>query len=386
MSSAAALDLAAEAHAAEAEQDAPPHREEPRIGWMLAMIAVTIPASLAAHFLHVPAVWVFAAAALAIVPLAGLMGQATDQLAKHLGATLGGLLNATFGNATELIIALFAVKEGQLSVVRSSLIGSIIGNVLLVFGVAALVGGIKYRTQKFNAKAAGTDIVQLFLAVVAILTPSLFVYSQRELPVSVMERSPQVEAMSLGVAGLLIVLYLGGLVFSLRTHQDIYCVEEETGELPAWSKTKSFLVLAAATAAVAFESELLVGAIEPTVEALHLSPLFVGIILLPIIGNAAEHATAVVMAAQNKMDVAIGICTSSSAQIALFVAPVIIFASLLFGHPMPFVFNPFELVTVTLAVLTMNFIARDGESNWFEGAQLLVAYAIFGLAFFFIHK
>ncbi len=355
--------------------------------WMLVLLVIFLPISILLEVLHASPSLVFVGAALAIIPLAGYMGQATDQLAKHLGSAIGGLLNATFGNMTELIITIFAVRAGQLDVVRASLIGSIIGNILLVLGMAAFFGGLKYRTLKFNMAAAGSDIVQLFLAVVAILTPSLFVLAAYKPGMTRQEfaNSPPVEYMSLGVAGLLILLYLGSLLFSLKTHQDIYCVQEETGqEPPTWSKTRSFMVLGIATIAVAFESEFLVSSIEPTVKALHISPLFVGVILLPIIGNAAEHATAVTMAMRNKMDIAIGICTSSSAQVALFVGPVIVFLSLALGHPMPFIFNTFELVAVGFAVLIANLIARDGETNWFEGAMLLVLYAIFGLAFFFV--
>jgi Ca2+:H+ antiporter len=357
------------------------------LSWMTILLVIFLPTSVALEFLHAPAALVFCAASLAIVPLAGYMGQATEQLAKHLGATIGGLLNATFGNMTELIITIFAVRAGQLDIVRASLIGSIIGNILLVLGMAAFLGGLKHRVLKFNVAIAGSDIVQLFLAVVAILTPSLFVLTAYKPGMTRQEfaNSDAVEYMSLGIAGLLIILYLGSLFFSLKTHQDIYCVQEDTNEEPAtWSKTRSFVVLGLATIAVAFESEFLVGSIEPTVKALHISPLFVGVILLPIIGNAAEHATAVTMAMRNKMDIAIGICTSSSAQVALFVGPVIVFLSLALGHRMPFLFNTFELITVGFAVLIANMIARDGETNWFEGAQLLVVYAIFGLAYFFV--
>jgi Ca2+:H+ antiporter len=361
--------------------------ERPAIGWMLIMLVIFLPISVALKVFHVNPTLVFAAAALAIIPLAGYMGQATEQLAKHLGAAIGGLLNATFGNMTELIIIIFAVRAGQLEVVRASLIGSIIGNILLVLGMAAFFGGLKHRVLKFNTAAAGSDMAQLFLAVVAILTPSLFVLTAHQPGVTQKQfaGSNSVEYMSLGIAGLLIVLYLGSLLFSLKTHQDIYCVQEETDEEPPiWSKTRSFIVLSLATVAVAFESEFLVGSIEPTINALHISPLFVGVILLPIIGNAAEHATAVTMAMRDKMDIALGICTSSSAQVALFVGPVIVFLSLALGHRMPFLFNTRELITVGFAVLIANLIARDGETNWFEGAQLLVVYAIFGLAYFFV--
>src|SRR5258708_18723173 len=350
--------------------------------WMFAML-VFIPISIGLSFAHVNPTWVFIASALAIVPLAGFMGTATEELAKCLGSAIGGLLNATFGNATELIITIIAVRAGELGVVRASIIGSIIGNILLVLGLSIFVGGIKYKQQVFSKDVASVHTVMLILAVIGILTPSLFVHAMP----NVVETAdnPRVENLSLWVSGLLIALYLGSLWFSLHSHQDMFRGgEEEEWEPPVWSTKKAYTVLGAATLGVVWMSELLVHSIGPTVESSGLSKMFVGVIVIPIIGNAAEHATAVTMAIKNKMDVTLNICVSSSTQIAFFVAPLIVFLSLPLGHPMTFVFNDFELIAVGFSAVIAAFIARDGRCNWLEGAQLLAVYAILALAFFFI--
>lgn len=353
--------------------------------WMLGFI----PIALVLHLVHAAPPLVFLAAALAIVPLAGYMGEATEELAKHLGPATGGLLNATFGNATELIITIFAVRAGQLDVVRASIIGSIIGNILLVLGLSIFIGGLKYKKQLFNQDVAGSQSVTLILAVAALMMPTLFVHALPDTQERV--AGARIENFSLWVAGLLIVLYLGSLLFSLYTHREMFAGEgevpsaEEPGEAaPKWNKRTSFFVLTLATAGVAVMSEFLVSSIEPTVESLHVSKLFVGVIVVPIIGNAAEHATAVTMAIKNKMDVTLNICMSSSTQIALFVAPLIVFLSIPLGHPMRFVFNDFEIIAIGFSALIAALIARDGDSNWFEGAQLLAVYAILALAFYFV--
>lgn len=352
---------------------------------VLIALLVFVPISIALEFLHAPPAWVFLAAALAIVPLAGFMGEATEELAKHLGSSIGGLLNATFGNATELIITIFAVRAGELGVVRASIIGSIIGNLLLVLGLSVFLGGLKHKTQTFSKDVAGAHTVTMILAAIALFTPSLFVHAIPGTPDTA--ANPRVESLSLWVAGLLIALYLGSLLFSLVTHQEMFRDgEEEEYEPPIWKKRTAFAVLAVSTGFVALESEFLVKSIEPTVQAWGISKLFVGVILLPIIGNAAEHATAVTMALKNKMDVTLNICISSSTQIALFVAPLIVFLSIPLGHAIPFIFNDFELIAIGFSAVIAAFIARDGKCNWFEGAQLLTVYAILALAFFFIPK
>ena len=350
----------------------------------LAVLLVFIPISIILARIGVPATWVFLTSAIAIIPLAGIMSEATEELAKHMGATVGGLLNATFGNATELIITLLAVHAGELDVVRSSIIGSIIGNILLVLGLAIFVGGIKFKSQKFNQNAAGTQSVMLILAVVTLLLPSLFIHAMPDHAGPAAQA--RVSGFGLWVAGLLMTLYISNLIFSLVTHREIFTdphtlTEEEP---PHWSKRTAFLLLAGATLAVAVESNLLVSGIAPTVKAWGLSKLFVGVILIPIIGNAAEHATAVVMAVKDRIDVTLNICVSSSTQIDLFVAPLIVFVSVPLGHPLRFVFNDFEIIAVGFAAWIAALIARDGESNWFEGAQLLILYAILAIAFYFV--
>lgn len=350
--------------------------------WMLAML-VFVPISTILHLTHSNAVLVFVTACLAVIPLAGFMGHATEELAKYLGSSIGGLLNATFGNAAELIITIMAVRAGQLDLVRASIAGSIIGNILLVLGLSVFMGGLKYKFQNFDKNVAGTHTVMMILAVIAIFTPSLFVHAMPGTPDTA--ANPRVESLSLWVSGLLIALYLGSLLYSLKTHESLFRGgEDEEREPPHWSRGMAYAVLAIATAFVAWESEVLVHAVEPTVAALGVNKLFLGVIVLPIIGNAAEHATAVTMAMKNKMDITMNICVSSSTQIALFVAPLIVFLSVPLGHAVPFIFNDFELIAVGFSALIAAFIARDGRSDWLEGAQLLVVYAILALAFYFI--
>jgi Ca2+:H+ antiporter len=352
----------------------------PLMAWMLAFVPVSL---VLTYVVHAGAEWVFLVASLAIVPLAGYMGKATEELAKQLGASIGGLLNATFGNATELIITLLAVRAGQLDVVKASIVGSIIGNILLVMGLAMFIGGLRYKEQKFNEDVASTQTVMLILAVVTILLPSLFVDA---LPDRFNAAAVRREAgFSLWVAAVLVLLYIGNLIFSLKTHKDLFAADKGDRNEPVhWGKAKALFILAVATLAVAWESELLVGSIEPTVKALGVSKLFVGVIVVPIIGNAAEHATAVAMALKDRMDVTLNICVSSATQIALFVAPLVVFASFALRHRMLFVFNTFELIAVGFSALIAALIARDGDCNWFEGTQLLAVYAILALAFFFV--
>ncbi|HXG24410.1 MAG TPA: calcium/proton exchanger [Chthonomonadales bacterium] len=350
--------------------------------WLLAM-SVFVPISVILSFTHAQPVLVFITASLAIIPLAGFMGIATEELAKYFGPSLGGLLNATFGNAAELIIVIMAVRADELDLVRASIAGSIIGNILLVLGLSIFLGGLKYKVQKFDENVAGAHTVMMVLAVIAIFTPSLFVHAIPGTPDTA--ANPRVENLSLWMSGLLIALYLGGLLYSLHTHQDMFRGgEEEEREPPHWSKFTSYLVLGIATALVAWESEILVHAVEPTVQALQINKLFVGVILIPIIGNAAEHATAIVMAVKDKMNISLNICVSSSTQIALFITPLIVFLSIPLGHPMPFIFNDFELIAVGFSALIAAFIARDGRCDWLEGAQLLAVYVILALAFYFI--
>ncbi len=337
---------------------------------------VFVPLAIAAHFLNVPHVVVFILAALAIIPLAKYIGEATDELATYTGPALGGLLSATFGNATELIIAIFAIKAGLLEVVKASLTGSIIGNLLLVLGAAMLAGGIKHKKQIFNRTSVLASASTLLLAVIALVMPAILVQTVSGINENV------VEHLSLAVAGLMIISYIAVLFFNLRTHKHLY--EAEVGKIETnWSKGKSITILVVATALVAWMSEILVGTIEPVVLQFGWTELFVGVVFVAIIGNAAEHTSAITMAMKNKMDLALQISIGSATQIALFVAPVLVIISLFLGRPMSLVFNTFELVAIIFSILIANLVVQDGESNWLEGLQLLAAYAIIGAAFFF---
>ena len=365
-------------------------------------LLIFVPISIAAEYLGWGELIVFITAGLAIIPLAGWMGQATEEIAVVLGPSWGGLLNATFGNATELIIALIALNEGLVNVVKSSIVGSIISNLLLVLGFSMLLGGIKYKEQSFQPVMARVNASAMNLAVVAILLPTAvgFAPDTRVAEGTLQHLSDAVAIVLIGVYGLT-------LLFSMKTHTYLYDVgtadfvdsdeaiaiaplpddsppvDEET-EVAHLPNLKLWVaVLVGATLIVAAESELLVNALEPATEQLGLSPLFTGVILLPIIGNAAEHATAVTVAMKNKMELSVSVAVGSSLQIALFVAPVLVLAGWLLDKPMDLNFDELELVAVAVAVLITNSISSDGRSNWLEGTLLLATYAILGLAFYF---
>jgi len=344
----------------------------PSINWLL----VFIPVSLIAEFTHQPLL-TFITAALAIVPLAGLIGRATDQLAVHVGPQLGGLLNATFGNLTELIVAVLLIAAGNFDVVKASLIGSIVGNLLLVLGLSLLVGGLRCGEQAFSARAAGVHTGSLVLAVAGLGVPALLVATSLTLSGS------NRQIVSAGVAATLIVLYAAALVFMQFTNAHLFRTPEPS-EQPEWPQALALGVLLGAALLVGLESELLVSALNPALQTLKISPIFVGLILIPIIGNAAEHASAVFFAIRNKVDVTLEIAVGSSTQVALFVAPVMVFISLLLGHPMDFVFTGFEIGAVFIATLIVAVISRDGHSNWLEGLQLIGVYVIIALAAFFL--
>jgi Ca2+:H+ antiporter len=327
------------------------------------------------------------ASSLAIIPLAGLMGRATEHLAERLGAGLGGLLNASFGNAAELIIALMALRAGLLDVVKASITGSIIGNVLLVLGLSVLVGGVKYEAQTFNRTAAGLGATLLALSAIGLVVPALFHFVARGNPAA------HEQELSLEIAIVLFVTYLLSLVFALRTHKHLYAGDsagetshagDEALGVESWSKSKSVVVLLVATTFVALMSEFLVGAVEHTAHTFGMTDIFVGVIVVAIIGNAAEHSTAILMAAKNQMDLAMNIAVGSSIQIALFVAPALVFVGYLLGQPMNLLFTTFEVVSVALSVGVVSLIALDGESNWMEGVQLLAVYVILAIAFYFL--
>jgi Ca2+:H+ antiporter len=332
---------------------------------------------------------VFALAAVGIVPLAAYIGKATEELTAHTNPQLGALLNATLGNAAELIITIAAVRAGLLQLVLASITGSIIGNLLLVLGLAMLVGGIRHGVQTFNKTNASRNAILLVLAVIALAIPSVFSASLGVPPLTVTEAgSSPLEALSLGVAIVMIALYALGLLDAARSprargarHSPI-SVRLPEDETPKWTLGRSIAILALSTLGVVWMSEILVHVAEDVITGIGISEFFMGIILVPLIGNVAEHLVSVQMAARNKMDLSTEIAISSSLQIALFVAPLLVFISLLLGHPLQLVFNQFELLALLAAVVITVLVSNDGESTWLEGAGLLGIYLILGMAFF----
>jgi Ca2+:H+ antiporter len=334
----------------------------------LYLLLALIPLALVFEWIHADPLLIFTTSALAIIPLAGLMGEATEKLTHHVGAGIGGLLNASFG-------------KGLHDVVKASITGSILGNILLVLGASMVAGGVRYERQRFNRTAAGMGSSLLLLAAVGLIVPALFHQMAAD-------RGDLIEReLSLEIALVLFGIYILSLIFSLKTHRHLYRGENantlEDDDRP-WSKRGAMIVLALATIATGIMSEVLVGALEPAAESLGMTRMFVGVILVALIGNAAEHSTAVLVAMKNQMDLAFSIAVGSSLQIALFVAPVLVFVSYLFGTPLNLIFTPFEVAAVTLSVLIVGFVAMDGESHWMEGVMLMGVYVILAIAFFFL--
>ncbi|MBV8077889.1 MAG: calcium/proton exchanger, partial [Planctomycetaceae bacterium] len=330
-----------------------------------------------------PALAQFALASLAIIPLAGLIGEATEALAFHLGPGIGGLLNATFGNAAELIIALFALFRGLDDVVKASLTGSILGNLLLVMGASVFAGGLRFPIQRFEKTAAGAAATLMVLAAVGMVIPAIF--HRLVSPSAVVAE----HKLSLTVSVVLILAYVLNLVFSLVTHKNLYNPRDEDPETTLhpgveWGRRKSTIILIVATALVALMSEVLVAAVEEASRTVGLTQVFVGVIVVAIVGNAAEHSTAVLMALKDKMDLSVGIALGSASQIALFVTPLLVLVSYARLEPMDLLFTPMEVLAIILAVIVARMVAEDGESNWLEGAMLLMVYVVLGLAFFFL--
>ena len=363
---------------------------------ILLIFAIFVPVAIIFEFTHASPTLILLASALAIIPLAGMIGEGTEALAEKVGQRAGGLLNATLGNAAELIIAIVALRQGLVDLVLASITGSILGNLLLVLGLALLVGGIKHGVQKFNAANAGIDATLLVLSVFALAIPSFF--NQALEP-----DFQRVESLSIGVAVAILVMY--GLTilysFTAQTHAE---AETHDGHAPAaapnakvpdpvareahaplgWSTAHALIVLVVAVGFIALLSEFLVGAVEPVTESLGLSEFFLGVILIPLVGNAAEHFVAVQVAMKNKMDLSLSIAIGSSLQIALFVAPLLVFISLAMGNPMPLEFTSYEVLAVAAAAIIAAFVSLDGKSIWLEGAMLLMLYVILAVAFFFL--
>jgi Ca2+:H+ antiporter len=374
-------------------------------GWPYLLVPL-IPVAIALEIAGAGATVLFVTSALGVIPTAALMGRATEELAARSGPGIGGLLNVTFGNAPEIIIALFALNKGLHEVVKASLVGSILGNILLVLGASMLAGGLKRERQFFDRTAASAQSLMLLLAIAALVVPAIYeLVEGKGLPApgsEIVNYDSTVEHLSLAVAIVLLVTYGFGLLFSLKTHRSLFNpqhtpaepgtaeAEAEEGEEEAeeqgapWSIKKAVIALAIAGVAVGVMSEILVGSISEAAESIGLSEFFVGVIVVAIVGNAAEHWVAVLVARKNKMDLAVNIAIGSSAQIALFAIPVLVLCSFFLGpHPMPFVLNGFELGGIILAVLIATHVTNEGESHWFEGVQLLAVYAVLALGFYF---
>ncbi len=348
------------------------------IHWLLIFVPIAIVVDLA----RANPVIVFVTSALGVIPLAGLLGEATEALATKTGPRLGGLLNATLGNAAELIITLFAIRAGLLELVKASITGAILGNLLLVLGFSILLGGLKNGLQKFDRGHVGLDATMTILAVIALGAPSLF-------SAAIEPDKTRVEELSLTTAVAMLVIYGLSVLYALR-HKD---AAEPTGPVvqplhtgPHWSTRQSLGVLAASTVGIAVMSEFLVGSVEPVTAAWGLTEFFVGIIIIPFIGNVAEHLVAVQVALKNQMDLSLAVALGSSLQVALLVAPLLVFLSLLMGNPLTLEFNGFELIALTAAAVIAAFVSLDGESNWLEGAMLLAVYLMLALAFFFLPR
>ncbi len=379
-------------------------RSTPNSNWLvrwfiehsLDSLLLAFPAALAMRFAGVDDLWVFIVSGIAIVPLAGLMGRATESLASTLGSGIGGLLNATFGNAAELIIALIALSKGpqMYPLVKASITGSIIGNVLLVLGLAITLGGFRHTYQHFNRTAASMGATLLALATVGLIMPTLYYYVFATARPLDPDQMATVEFLSEEIAGILAVVYVLSLAFMFVTHRKLFDVahepagqtkaEEKLEEEPHWGRGMALTVLIASTVGVAVVAEMLVASVEAAAHELGMSQVFVGVIVVAIIGNAAEHSTAVLVAMKNKMDLSVNIAVGSGIQIALFVAPVLVFASMLMGHerPLDLHFTPMEIVAVIASIAILALVAQDGESHWLEGVMLLAVYAILALAFY----
>jgi Ca2+:H+ antiporter len=348
----------------------------PKIQWLL----LFLPVALLLEFAHVSDLAVFITSALAIIPLAGILGEATEVLAEKTGPRMGGLLNASLGNAAELIITLVAIRAGQIELVRASITGSILGNLLLVLGFSMLLGGLKNGRQTFDRRNVDTDATMTILALIAMSIPSIFNNY-------IEPNDLAVEDLSLATAGVVLILYILFIIYTLKNSHSGPIEERLAGDVasaPSWSMRKALGLMTFSMAGMALMSELLVGSVQAATDQLGLTPFFVGIIIVPIIGNVAEHLVSVQAAMKNRLDLSLSIALGSSLQIALFVTPILVFVSLIIGKPLTLQFNQLELIALTAASLISALVSLDGESNWLEGAMLLAVYGMLGLAFFFL--
>src|SRR5918996_61024 len=366
---------------------------------ILYLLIIFTPIAVALEFIHADHIIIFVIAAIALIPLAKLIGDSTEHLSIHYGSSLGSLLNVTFGNAAEIIIAIVAINAGLLDLVKASISGAILGNILLIFGLSILAGGFKYKEQFFNRENVGLQASMLFLAIIGLAVPTVLANTVNLEDggggdgVNI-ENQVSVQILSDLLAFLLLAVYIAGIIFTFFTHKQIFTQsvskehrqeEEEIKEnhITHWSKKKSFLLLGLSMAGVIVVSEILVGSVEATTEEFGFGELFVGAIIVGIVGNAAEHSSAIILARKGKIDLSIGIAAGSGTQIALFVVPILVIAGIIMNKPFTLVFTLFELATIFLAAIILNLISHDGKSNWFEGVMLTVVYIIIAIAFFF---
>lgn len=349
------------------------------------ILLIFAPIAAALEFAHADHLVLFVISAIALIPLAKLIGDSTEHLATYYGPTAGSLLNVTFGNAAEIIIAVTAISAGLLDLVKASITGAIIGNILLILGLSVIAGGFRYKEQSFSRENIGTQSSMLFLAIIGLAVPTILASTI----LSPSENQGQVQLLSDALAIILLIVYILGIVFTFVTHKRLFTPPETAEDIQGshgthWSKKKSFLLLAASMAGVIVVSEILVASVETTGEELGFGQLFVGAIIVGIVGNAAEHSSAILLARKGKMELSIGIAAGSGTQIALFVVPILVFAGIAMGQPFTLVFTLLELATIFLAAIILNLIVHDGRSNWFEGVMLTAVYIIIAIAFFFV--
>jgi Ca2+:H+ antiporter len=349
------------------------------------VLLIFAPIAAGLEFVHADHLVLFVVSAIALIPLAKLIGDSTEHLSTHYGPTAGSLLNVTFGNAAEIIIAVTAISAGLLDLVKASITGAIIGNILLILGLSVIAGGFRYKEQSFSRENIGIQSSMLFLAIIGLAVPTILASTI----LSPSENQGQVQLLSDALAFILLIVYILGIVFTFITHKHLFTPPETTEDIQEshgthWSKKKSFLLLAASMVGVIVVSEILVASVETTGEELGFGQLFVGAIIVGIVGNAAEHSSAILLARKGKMELSIGIAAGSGTQIALFVVPILVFAGIAMGQPFTLVFTLLELATIFLAVIILNLIAHDGRSNWFEGVMLTAVYIIIAIAFFFV--
>jgi Ca2+:H+ antiporter len=349
------------------------------------VLLIFAPIAAALEVVHADHLVLFLVSAIALIPLAKLIGDSTEHLATHYGPTVGSLLNVTFGNAAEIIIGVVAISAGLLDLVKASITGAIIGNILLIFGLSVIVGGFRYKELSFSRENIGVQSSMLFLAITGLAIPTILANTV----LSTLESQEQMQLLSDALAFILLIVYILGIVFTFITHKHLFTPPESANDVQEshgthWSKKKSFLLLAASMAGVIVVSEILVASVETTSKEFGFGELFVGAIIVGIVGNAAEHSSAILLARKGKIELSIGIAAGSGTQIALFVVPILVFAGIAIGQPFTLVFTMLELATIFLAAIILNLIVHDGKSNWFEGVMLTAVYIIIAIAFFFV--